>query len=518
MILLKRKEDCCGCSACVNICPVHCIEMQYDEEGFTYPVIDEKRCLKCSKCNKVCPIENSEILPLDLNIFQQKTYGGYHKDDTLRELSSSGGAFSLFAAEILKNGGKVYGCTLDSDMKAVHLGIDKLDDLILLQGAKYVQSDINNVYKHIKEELENGRKILFVGTPCQAAGLYTFLGKQKHPNLFIIDFICHGVPSTKVFADYIDSEEKRQGSKITKFKFRNKDKGWSQTGLQLGTYLEYQDGNHIRKYPAFRDSYMNGFLNDVYLRPSCYECHFKTPNKLWSDITIGDFWGVDKVTPELNDKKGTSLIIINTKHGQDLWDKVKGEFNYSEVDFRKAIQGNSPYYKSAKRSLRRDKFFEDYYSKGYNYIKRKYMSAFSWAIYKICSILNTMWTMFGQFIKFGIVGLSNTIISLGVYYLCLFVHIHYLTAYTAGFLMSVINSFYWNNKYVFRNKKERSLLMIFVKVLTSYGVSFLFSMLLISFMVEILKVSSTIAPILKMAITIPLNFVLNKVWAFKDKK
>ena len=518
MISIQKKTQCCGCQSCRQACPCDCIEMQPDEEGFLYPEVDREKCIGCDLCNKVCPIETAALIKATESKGNPSAFGGWHKDEEIRRESSSGGAFTLFAEEIIKNGGKVFGCTLDSDMKAVHIGVDNIADLAALRGAKYVQSDIAETYKEVKDALEMGRQVLFVGTPCQAAGLYSFMGNMPKENLYIVDIICHGVPSPKVFADYIKAEERKEGSKIIAYKFRNKDKGWSQTGFQLGTLSEYADGTSIRKYPAFKDKYMNAFLDDVCLRPSCYECSFKNIPKAYADFTIADFWGVDKVTEGLNDKKGTSLILVNTDHGKRLWDKVRDAFEYKEVVYEEATKRNLPLVKSAKLSPRRDEFFADYQSKGYEYVEKKYMSAAIWGWHKALSILDSLWSRFGQFIKFGIVGCTNTVVNLAVYYLCLHLGAYYLVAYTLGFLVSVCNAFFWNNKYVFKNKQEKSLLRAFIKVLASYGVSFILSVLLMSVMVEMLKISSVIAPLLKMVITIPFNFVFNKVWAFKDKK
>lgn len=518
MISIQKKIQCCGCRSCEQICPYDCIEMQPDEEGFLYPKVDQATCVGCNLCNKACPIESALLSESAESEGTPIAFGGWHKDEEIRRESSSGGAFTLFAEEIIKNGGKVFGCTLDSDMKAVHIGVDNMDGLSALRGSKYVQSDIAETYNKVRDALKMKRQVLFVGTPCQAAGLYSFVGNKHDENLYVVDFICHGVPSPKIFADYINAEERRKGSKLVAHRFRNKDKGWSQTGLQLGTLSEYADGTIIRRYPAFRDKYMNAFLDDVCLRPSCYECSFKSIPKDYVDFTIADFWGVDKVTDGLNDKKGTSLILIHTDHGMSLWDKVRDAFEYKEVVYEDAMKRNSPLVKSAKFSPRREKFYADYQSRGYEYVEKKYMSAITWGWHKALSVLKAVWAKFGQFIKFGIVGCTNTIINLAVYYLCLYLGAHYLVAYTLGFLVSVCNAFFWNNKYVFKDKQEKSLFRAFIKVFASYGASFLLSVLLMSILVEMLNISSIIAPILKMVITIPLNFVLNKIWAFKDRK
>ncbi len=483
--------------------------MKEDTEGFAYPVIDTEKCVSCNKCESVCPVMNKpQGGALD---DYPKAVGGWHRDDAVRGASSSGGAFSLFALKILKQGGVVYGCALDDKMTARHICVDNVEDLDRLRGSKYVQSAMDDVYESIRGHLNEGRKVLFSGAPCQAAGLCSYLGDQRSEDLYIIDFICHGVPSPKVFAEYLGDVKNTAGSEIRAFKFRLKDHGWSGSGMQLGTSAEFENGKSIRNYPAFRDPFMNGFLDDSYLRPSCYDCSFKDVKKGYSDYTIADFWGVDKVSDKLNDGKGTSLILIQNEHALSLWDEVKDDFFYEEVPVDKALKRNRSIEHSPVRSKRRDTFFGDLDSKGYKYVKRKYMSGITWAWHRL-------WKMFGQFIKFSIVGVSNTVISLAVYYICIFLGLHYMLAYTLGFLLSVCNAFFWNNRYVFTNKQEKSIVRAFLKVLTSYGFSFLLSLVLMGLLVDILKIPQVIAPLLKMIVTIPINFVLNKVWAFKDKK
>lgn len=518
MISVQNKEKCCGCGACSIACPTKCIKMICDEEGFLYPETDIERCVECGLCNKVCPIEKAEEAGKKIESKQPRAVGGWHKNEEVRGDSSSGGAFTLFAEYILKRDGVVFGCTLDENMQAVHIGIESFDELYKLRGSKYVQSNLNNTYQEIKKLVKNGRLVLFVGTPCEAAGLFSFMGNRNYDNLYIVDFICHGVPSPKIFEEYIKEEEKKEESKIVSYRFRNKDYGWSQTGLQLGTLLKFENGTEMRRYPAYKDAFMNGFLDDIYLRPSCHACMFKEVPKNYADFTIGDFWGVDKVEPELSGNKGTSLILINTKHGENLWEKVNQNFHYKEVDFTKAIKRNSPLIESADKNSRRMRFFNDYYEYGYHFVKKKYMSAAVWAMHKVFKIGKKTLKECEQFIKFAIVGCSNTVINLAVYYFCIYVGIYYLIAYTAGFLVSVTNAFYWNNKFVFKNKKEKSIVKAFLKVLASYGFSFILSIILMSVMVEALGISSLVAPILKMIITIPINFLLNKVWAFKDKR
>lgn len=507
MIETDRKEKCCGCGACAQICPTGCIRMEADPEGFLYPVTDKDKCVNCGACEKVCPILRNEE-DNSTEAVTPYTIGGWHEDQSVRQDSSSGGFFSLLAGAILDTGGVVYGCALDDDMRAVHRRIEQGEDIHILRGSKYVQSQIGDAYKRIREDLKAGRRVLFVGTPCQAAGLRTYIGDEYTSGLYVADFICHGVPSPRVFDDYLRAEEARHGDKIVAFGFRNKDHGWSQTGLQMGTLAQYTGGDQVRKYPAFMDPFMNAFLEDVCLRPSCHACAFKKLPKDYADFTMADFWGVDKVDKELNDGKGTSLVLIHTNKGKDFWETIKHGFHYKEVNYDNAVRRNKPLTHSAKYNPKREAFFEDYYCNGFEYVRRKYMSAFVWA-----------WHRSEQLIKFALVGCSNTIISLAVYYIMHgILGAHYLVAYTLGFLVSVCNAFYWNNKYVFKDKQEASLIRAFIKLVASYGTSFLLSLVLMGFMVELLQIPSLIAPILKLAVTIPLNFVLNKLWVFKDKK
>ena len=382
MIYLKDKALCCGCGACEQICKKKCIQMVADEEGFLYPQVDIENCTSCNACQKVCPLFNDNVRDSEKKDLPY-TVGGWHKHDEIRYDSSSGGAFTLFAEYILREGGTVVGCGFDKDMHAVHMLVNTEDELSKIRGAKYVQSCIGHSYINIKECLRKGRKVLFVGTPCQAAGLYSFIGEQYRESLFIIDFICHGVPSPKIFNEFILAEQEKHGCKLIIHRFRNKDYGWNQTGLQLGSYSVFENGASVRRFPAMADPFMNGFLGDIYLRPSCYNCKFKAIPKNYADITIADFWGVNKIDKELNDKKGTSLVLINTEKGKSIWEQVKENFYYHEVDLKGAVKKNSPLLKSAKISPDRRKFFEDYYVKGYKYVEKKYMTVTKWMLHKI---------------------------------------------------------------------------------------------------------------------------------------
>lgn len=385
MILINNKEKCCGCGVCSLVCPQKCITMMQDNEGFLYPKVDIKNCINCNICHSICPIEKY-IESESTGGGYIKAIGGWHKDDKIRFESSSGGAFSLLANLVIEQGGVVFGCTLDSELKAVHIGVDKKEELWKLRGSKYVQSEIGNIYYDVKQMLKSNRMVMFVGTPCQVAGLNVYLGKEEYNNLVKVDFICHGVPSPKIFESYLKQMEKEQESKIISFKFRNKDYGWNPSGFQLGSEIKFANGKKIRKYPAIKDSYMNGFLDDVYLRPSCYSCDFKRLPKNYTDFTIADFWGVNKVSKRLNDGKGTSLILIHNNHANAFWNLVEKDFYYEQVDFQKAITRNKSFICSAPKNLLRKEFFDAFEKRGYSYVARKYLSAHTWIIHKALKV------------------------------------------------------------------------------------------------------------------------------------
>ncbi len=386
MIELKNKKDCCGCGSCVQICPAGCIRFMTDEEGFSYPETDADRCIGCGACERACPVlkERCQDAADDGSVYPEpKAFGGQAKDEIIRYYSSSGGIFSVLAEKILEQGGVVYGASVDPDIRVKHIGVETKEDLALLRGSKYVQSSTENSYSEIRNHLKNGRKVLFAGTPCQTAGLYHFLGRNRQDNLITVDFICHGVPSPGVFADYVAWLESRYSAKITGFRFRLKDKGWNQSGLQLGTEITFENGEVIRHYPAFNDYFMNGFLDDVCLRPSCHDCAFKSVPKQYADITIADFWGLNKVCPALNDNGGTSLILVNTAKGGRMLQSVSSGLLLRRVDYAAAAGRNTPLTKSAPLNDRREKFFHDYKKMPFERVMKKYMNPFAWGFHKV---------------------------------------------------------------------------------------------------------------------------------------
>lgn len=349
MITLTSKTKCTGCGACSNICPKNAIEMQADNEGFLYPVVDETKCVDCGICEKICPVmhpksKDAEIIAV---------YGALHKDEKIRIKSSSGGVFTAIAEYILSKNGVVFGAAFSEDFKSVrHIAVESSERLELLRGSKYVQSDIGGAYKQAKHFLEQGRAVLFTGTPCQIGGLKAYLGKD-YEKLYTQDLICHGVPSPAVWKAYAEHLERKYADKLYGVSFRNKKSGWKTYSVSA----VFAD-NAKYEQVASRDEYMRGFLSDIYLRPSCYACNFKG-GKGGSDITLADFWGIENVIPDLNDDKGTSLVLVNSAKGEHLLNAVTGELMCLAVNAEESVKYNAAYSRLPKCSKSRAVFFKN---------------------------------------------------------------------------------------------------------------------------------------------------------------
>lgn len=405
MIKITDKTSCCGCGACAQICPEGCIEMTEDEEGFLFPKADQGRCTGCEACERACPLikrkqaESAEGKESSQKggsgVFHEpKAFGGWIRDEKIREESSSGGAFSLLADYVLENGGIVFGASMSEDLKVRHIGIETSGELGKLRTSKYIQSITGDAYKEVRENLEKGSLVLFSGTPCQAAGLRSFLGNRRYENLYVLDLICRGVPSPMVFERYVDHLGQKYRDRIVNFRFRTKDGKWNPTGLQLGsgTRAYTEGGRLIRRSPGMMDPFMTGFSEDLYLRLSCHDCRFKALPKDYSDITLGDFWGVHRICPALYDGKGTSLVLINSERGEMLFRAARefsekggktGGFYCRPVDFHEAVRQNRSLVSSAKRSGRREIFFLDLRCKPFMKVSRRYMNPVVWFVHKL---------------------------------------------------------------------------------------------------------------------------------------
>ncbi|WP_303888045.1 Coenzyme F420 hydrogenase/dehydrogenase, beta subunit C-terminal domain [Thomasclavelia spiroformis] len=353
-INIDEKSNCTGCYACENACPVQCIEMKTDEEGFWYPVVNNDKCINCEICIKSCPIINFtavENTPL--------VYGGYSLNKKNLLESSSGGLFTELSSKVIELGGTVFGAVFDSKFNVVHLEITKTEDLKLMRGSKYVQSNIGASYKKAKEILENGKIVYFSGTPCQIEGLLHFL-KRDYKNLICQDIICHGVPSPMIWDSYLKRFNLDKDAKIS---FRDKKISWERYSFTIDNYFSQQ---------GIDNDYIKLFLNNYSLRPSCYKCHYKTITRR-SDITLADFWGVKDSYPDLYNSKGTSLIFINSEKGKKLFNSVKENIKYEKVELKKIINKNSTISKSAYLPNNRGDFFKEINDKNFRKVTNKYV-------------------------------------------------------------------------------------------------------------------------------------------------
>ncbi len=343
------RDKCSGCLACKNACPVSCISIKTDKEGFGYPVIDKTACINCGLCQKICPVINkAEKEPFTMLAFACK-----NKDEAVIKNSSSGGAFTALAEKVIEKGGVVFGATfIEENKKVTHIAVDKKEDLIFLRGSKYLQSDVSTIYKSVEGFLKQGRLVLFSGTPCQVGGLKKYLRKE-YENLILQDVACFGVPSRKMQERYVLYLERKHGKKVTDFSFRDKGEGWKNYCVSV----TFEDGEVYKEHHA-KNLYMKLFLSRATIRPSCYDCSFKGENHV-ADVTLADFWGIEKVLPEMDDNKGTSLVIINTKKGESVFEEVKGDLTYKPCAFEDAVKDNPMIMQSAiKPKVNRKKVFK----------------------------------------------------------------------------------------------------------------------------------------------------------------
>lgn len=372
--LVDKKKNCCGCSACMNICPKNAITMKEDKLGFVYPDIDDTLCVECKLCKKVCAFQhiNESNSPL-------KVYAASRKDKDLIMKSASGGIFAVLAESVIADDGVVFGCSMEygnDHFSPEHIMIDCYEDLIKLQGSKYVQSKIGNTYNHVKKNLLSGKKVLFSGTPCQVAGLKSFLGKD-YDNLFTVDIICHGVPSSAFFNAYIEYQEKKKKIKITEFKFRDKESGWG-----LNVFMKFINNKGIEKnirFPSYKSSYFLMFLDAQIYRESCYNCKYTCSHRP-ADITLGDFWGIAKEHPEalssnggnLDMQTGISAVILNTEKGILFFKNIKEKCDMYLSSFEKAEKYNPQLRTPSKKGIMYDSIMKCFYEGGYDSVEKYY--------------------------------------------------------------------------------------------------------------------------------------------------
>lgn len=383
MIKIENKSKCCGCTACESICTHDAITMHPDTLGFLYPIVDANKCVECGLCRDVCQFHDN-YKRYD-NYDEPIVYALRHKDQEQLMRSQSGAAFFGVAQLMLSDNGVVYGAAFDETWRVTHQRAINTYELENLRMSKYVQSDIRGIYKQVREDLRHGLKVLFSGTACQVAGLKAFLPVKLHCNLVCVDIICHGVPSPKIWKEYISFLETKYKSRIVRACFRDKRFGWH--GAK--ETFKFESGKEV-----FRQTSNYLYFNGLSMRESCANCQY-TNLKRVGDITIGDFWGIPKDSPYEKDKKGLSLILINSDKGNDIFEKIRENYIIEKSSTIDCLQPQLQY--PSKISPLHNKFVEDYKNNGFLYVAKKY-GDLGWR-YKVKIVYIKVRTAFSTILK-----------------------------------------------------------------------------------------------------------------------
>lgn len=341
MVEIVDKNRCTGCTACVSVCPKEAIRLEKGRLGALYPSIDVARCIDCGRCQAVCPALNTTQQGENPEVWAAKT-----PNRSLRMESSSGGVFTLLAEEVIRRGGVVYGAAWNEAFNVAHCRVESLEEIARLRGSKYQQSDLNGCFAQVKADLKAGREVLFSGTPCQVAGLNGFLGHSPQ-HLLCVDVVCHGAPAPAVWQEYLKSINP-SGEEITRVNMRDKRSGWQRSRIRIESVRKV-----ILDELSSRNCYMQGFLQDLFLLPSCHRCPAKGGRAL-SDITLGDYWGIHRQHPHFADHVGVNLVLVNTPKGRAFFDSLDLLRHPSTLE--QALQRNPGISHSAKENPLSEEF------------------------------------------------------------------------------------------------------------------------------------------------------------------
>ncbi len=359
----EEKKNCCGCTACMHICPVDAIGMREDEEGFVYPSVDKEKCIECGKCVAVCPFLTDAERKTDV---RQQYYAVKHKNNEIIEKSSSGGVFTAISDVILQKAGVIYGAAFTEGHVIRHERAETEAGRNRFRGSKYVQSDMGNVMDQIRKDLEAGRWVLFSGTPCQVEGARNYLlGKHIDSNkLILCDFICHGVASPKIWKEYISFLHNRYKDEIITYIFRGKEYGWHNFFPKIivgnqNVSLEYKE----------KKSFFKIYSTCYITRSCCYNCKWTSYNRA-SDITLADFWNIGSIAREMDDNRGTSSVLVNTKKGEKIFGECKNEIKFIKCRKEDSWQPHLEYANEIPK--RRSEFWADYINKDFEKVLDKY--------------------------------------------------------------------------------------------------------------------------------------------------
>lgn len=350
MIKIDKKENCCGCTACVAVCPKSCIEMKEDLEGFLYPQVDEKKCVECGACERVCPIINNQ----KERQFEQTAYIVQNKDEKVLRESTAGGAFTAIAKYVLKQKGVVFGVELDKNLIARHIYVDKEEELSRFRNSKYIQSFVGGgTYKQVKSFLEQGKFVCFSGTPCQIEGLKSYLRKD-YEKLITVDVVCRAVPSPLIFRKYVEYQEWKTNEHVKKVFFRDKYYGYKYSTMNVIT--DRNQGNYHQGVES--DPWLRAFFSNICDRPSCHTCHFRKRYRV-SDFTIWDCFHVGRFSKELDNDKGATRVLIHTDKGRKIFEEIKSDMHLIQTKPEDIIRGAKEMKESVAPNMNRQKFFED---------------------------------------------------------------------------------------------------------------------------------------------------------------
>lgn len=362
-------EECTSCMACYAACPVGAIHIEKDEKGFYRPIIDSEMCIGCRRCVAVCPAHGHWQ-----KTHPRKAIAAYVRNKELRAASASGGVFSAMAAQILSEGGVVFGAAFDEHWVVRHQYVEKIEDLGKLRVSKYVQSYVGDSFRQAKQFLDRGRRVFFTGTPCQINGLKNFLGKD-YDNLVTADIVCEGVPSARIFEDYLKHIEEIYSEQIQGIRFRYKTNKYKHSGIECLHNMKIMLCNgtqYIKK--VNEDPYLLAFFSNLCLNLACYSCPFATKERT-GDLTIGDFWGFRAPSIKwVNTGKGISLVLLNSKKGEQLFEKAVSSLKWCERPLEEAIAGNPPLSGAVFKGEKYEEFWQDYRIHGYEFVEKKYFS------------------------------------------------------------------------------------------------------------------------------------------------
>lgn len=350
MIEINKKQDCCGCTACVAVCTKNAIVMKEDEEGFLYPTVDGERCIGCGACERVCPVIHTK----QEKSFEQAAYIIQHKDAAVLRESTAGGAFTAIAQYVLSKKGIVYGVELGEDFVARHVAVEDASELFRFRNSKYVQSSVGEeTYRQVKSFVESGKHVCFSGTPCQIEGLKSYLNKD-YSNLITVDVVCRAVPSPLIFRKYIEYQQHALSDNIISVRFRDKHYGYKYSTLNVIT-----DKNHGAYHQGVEsDPWLRAFFSNICNRPACHFCHFRKQYRV-SDFTIWDCFNVGRFSKELDNDKGATRILIHTENGRNVFEIIKNDFYYISIAPEEAVAGVKEIRESVEQNEKREVFFAD---------------------------------------------------------------------------------------------------------------------------------------------------------------